>query len=100
MSDNILKLTEFDKENFEGILVHKEGDWLSARLIRIISTMDKINREQMNRGFPDHVYCYEQYIQGFRYIEGEWKKRKKETDPYAIPPFITLYKQVGGGEDA
>ena len=102
MSDSILKLTEFDKENFEDILVHNVGTWLSARLIRIISTMDKTNRAQMNRAYPDHGYCYEQYIQGNRYNEGEWNmnhKRKIETDPYAIPPFITLYKQVGE-EDA
>lgn len=56
-------VSDFDRAAIGSILMG-EGDWFSARLIRLISKSDRANRELLRRVYPDHVKLVEEYIEG------------------------------------
>ncbi len=49
-----MTISEYDKENVGSILAG-EGGWFTAKLLRVISTADKSNRQKLYRGFPEEV---------------------------------------------
>ena len=48
------------------------GDWFSSHLLRLIAKADKVNRERIRLGFPDHVAAWERWQAGV----GEFTKEK------------------------
>jgi len=53
-------LSPYDKARFVDIL-HGEGDWFSAKLLRLIAKADAENREKLRLGFPEEVAFYENW---------------------------------------
>lgn len=56
-------LSDYDKEHIED-LIFGEGDWFSAKLIRLCVKADGMNLERLRKGFPDHVEAYEAWKKG------------------------------------
>lgn len=44
-----------------------DGDWFTAKLVRLIAKADSENRERLRQGFPDEVAAYEDYA-GINYL--------------------------------
>lgn len=53
-------MSEYDKKNIEGIL-HGEGTWFTAQLLRLIAKADSNNLEKIRKGFPEEVDALEEY---------------------------------------
>jgi len=52
--------SEYDKANINAIM-DGEGDWFSARLLRLFPKADLGNLERFRMGFPAHVALYEKW---------------------------------------
>ena len=59
-----MAMSEYDKKNIKGILFYGEGDYFTARLLRLINKADSSNREKLRLGFPEEVEAYESYMRG------------------------------------
>lgn len=55
------KISDYDRENINEIM-EGHGDWFSAQLLRLLQKADLGTREQVRRGFPDHVRLYEEWL--------------------------------------
>jgi hypothetical protein len=53
-------MSEHDKQNLTAI-INGEGDWFTARLIRVIIHADMSNRRRLALGFPDEVHAVNVY---------------------------------------
>jgi hypothetical protein len=56
-------MNRYDRENI-GNLVAGEGDWFTAKLLRLIAKADASNRERLRLGFPDEVAAYDAWAHG------------------------------------
>lgn len=56
-------LSQFDRVHL-GDIIAGQGDWFSARLMRLIAHADAENRERLRLAFPDHVEAYEKWYNG------------------------------------
>lgn len=54
-------LTEFDIENVERLLMG-DGDWFTARLMRLIAHADMENKERIRLGYPKEVALWESWF--------------------------------------
>mgnify|MGYP001615090903 CR=1 FL=1 len=64
-----MTISQFDRENMESIL-HGEGTWFNAHLLRLIDKADLHNRERLRMAFPDAVEAYEAWF----YHDSEGRK--------------------------
>ncbi len=55
------QVSDWDREHINEIMMG-EGDWFSAKLLRLLQKADKETREQVRKGFPDHVRLYEEWL--------------------------------------
>lgn len=53
----------YDIAHIEDIL-YGEGDWFSAKLLRLIAKADEDNLERLRKGFPRHVEVLELWRRG------------------------------------
>jgi hypothetical protein len=56
-------ISNYDKKYIDNILTG-EGDWFTARLLRLISRADQNNLELLRKGFPEEVEAVEAYRRG------------------------------------
>ena len=68
--DNEVKLSDYDRHNIQAIL-HGEGDWFTAKLLRLIANADKQSKRQIYKGFPDAVDAVHKHQTGKTWTEGE-----------------------------
>lgn len=57
------RLNRYDETHIGEILTG-DGDWFSAKLIRLIADADVDNREALREAYPDHVAAYERWLAG------------------------------------
>lgn len=51
-------LSQYDKDHIQEILLG-EGDWFTARLLRLIAKADWENREKLREVYPEAVEAFE-----------------------------------------
>lgn len=54
-------ISPYDRANISSILAG-EGDWFTAKLLRLIAKADSSNKERLRLGFPEEVEAYEAYV--------------------------------------
>jgi hypothetical protein len=67
-------LSRYDIEHVEEIM-KGDGDWFTAKLLRLIADSDLPNRERIRAGFPKEVALYEAWFyknERHPYPEAEW----------------------------
>ncbi len=55
-------LSDYDREHIEDI-IFGEGDWFTAKLIRLCVKADPRNLERIRKGFPEVVAAFEDWQQ-------------------------------------
>ena len=65
-------MSNHDKQNI-GAIINGEGDWFTARLIRVIVHADLSNRRRLALGFPDEVHA----VNVFNYGEDKANEMEK-----------------------
>ena len=55
-----IMISNYDKKYIDNIL-SGDGDWFTARLLRLISRADHNNLELLRKGFPEEVEVVETY---------------------------------------
>ncbi len=65
-----MPMSQYDKENL-GDLLFGEGDWFTAKLLRLISKADSKNLEKLRLGFPEEVEALELWRKGLWEPKGE-----------------------------
>lgn len=61
-------MSNYDKQNI-GNIICGEGDWFTAKLIRVIRDADFSNRRLLFRGFPEEVHAVNIYQFGVEKAE-------------------------------
>lgn len=56
-------ISPYDRANISSILAG-EGDWFTAKLLRLIAKADSSNKERLRLGFPEEVEAFENYMTG------------------------------------
>lgn len=56
-------LSNYDLAHLED-LIAGEGDWFSAKLVRLIKKADRSNRDLLRKGFPKEVMAVELWEMG------------------------------------
>ncbi len=46
------------------VAMNNSGTWFTSHLLRLIAKADKVNRELIRLGFPDHVAAYDRWQAG------------------------------------
>ena len=46
------------------VAMNDSGTWFTSHLLRLIAKADKVNRELIRLGFPDHVAAYDRWMAG------------------------------------
>ncbi len=59
-------MSPYDKEKVSDILAG-EGDWFTAKLMRLIASADTSNREKLFREYPEEVNCVTKFQTGFSF---------------------------------
>lgn len=54
------RISKFDRARIEQILAG-DGEWFSAKLLRLIAHCDSDNLETLRSVYPDHVEAYEEW---------------------------------------
>ncbi len=65
-----MPMSQYDKDNL-GDLLFGEGDWFTAKLLRLISKADSRNFEKLRLGFPEEVEALELWRKGLWEPKGE-----------------------------
>lgn len=53
-------MSDYDRTHVGRVM--REGDWFTARLFRLLSSSDLVNRERFRLGFPEEVAAYEAWL--------------------------------------
>ena len=56
-------ISPYDRAHIADILAG-DGDWFTAKLLRLIAKADLENRERIRRGFPEEVRAFEEWQLG------------------------------------
>ena len=67
MDDDYNGISDYDRAHI-GNIIHGEGDWFTARLIRALDTLlphaDDMNVMRLRSAFPKEVAAYEEWYRG------------------------------------
>ena len=55
-----MPLSTYDKANI-GKIIAGDGDWFTARLLRLIAAADMINRDRIRIAYPEEVSTFEKW---------------------------------------
>lgn len=62
-------ISDYDRAHIADIIAG-DGDWFTAKLLRLIAKADLANRERIRRGFPEEVRAFEEWQLGGEDEEG------------------------------
>ena len=58
-----MTISDYDRARLDDI-IHGEGTWFTAHLLRLCAKADPVNLERIRTAFPDEVEAYEGWRSG------------------------------------